>query len=48
MAIGAECSTREKVELKRQGEEEVLVATVRPTRSRQGPVWALWGAGAAV
>ena len=38
MAIGAGCSAQgnRDVELERQGEEEVLVVTVRPTRSRQG------------
>jgi transposase len=34
--LGVQHTVIEKVELERQGEEEVLVATVRPTRSRQG------------
>jgi transposase len=34
--LGVQHTVIEKVELERQGVEEVLVATVRPTRSRQG------------
>jgi transposase len=34
--LGVQHTVIEKVELERQDEEEVLVATVRPTRSRQG------------
>jgi transposase len=34
--LGVQHTVIEKVELERQGREEVLVATVRPTRSRQG------------
>jgi transposase len=34
--LGVQHTVIEKVELERQGEEEVLVAMVRPTRSRQG------------
>lgn len=34
--LGVQHTVIEKVELERQGEEDVLVATVRPTRSRQG------------
>ena len=34
--LGVQHTVIEKVELERQGEEEMLVATVRPTRSRQG------------
>lgn len=34
--LGVQHTVIEKVELEQQGEEEVLVATVRPTRSRQG------------
>ena len=34
--LGVQHTVIEKVELERLGEEEVLVATVRPTRSRQG------------
>lgn len=38
----------ENVELERQGEKEVLVATVPSDAVAAGPVWALWGAGATV
>jgi transposase len=34
--LGVQHTVIEKVELEAQGSEEVLVATVRPTRSRQG------------
>jgi hypothetical protein len=38
----------ERVELERQGEEEVLVATVPSDAVAAGSLWGLWGAGAAV